>query len=112
MGSPFAPILAGIFMVELERKLIPIFKDHLSCWRRYPFVSSKMDGLNMCCQDFHSSIKFTYKTESGNKLSFLYVYLIRSGDNIEAREFRKPRNTDVYVYWNSFAPFQWRYSTL
>ena len=56
MGSPLAPILAGIFMVELERKLIPIFKDHLSCWGRYPFVSSKMDRLNMFCQDLTTSI--------------------------------------------------------
>ena len=53
MRSPLAPILAGIFMVELERNLIPILKDHLSCWRRYVhdiFVSSKMDRLNMYCQ--------------------------------------------------------------
>ena len=30
--SPLAPILAAIYMVELERNLIPILKDHLS-WR-------------------------------------------------------------------------------
>ena len=35
MGSPLAPILAGIFMVEVEKKLILILKSHLSCWRRY-----------------------------------------------------------------------------
>ena len=31
MGSPLAPILADIIMVELDRNLIPILKDHLSC---------------------------------------------------------------------------------
>ena len=31
MGSPLAPILADIFMVELDRNLIPVLKDHLSC---------------------------------------------------------------------------------
>ena len=35
MGSPLAPILANIFMVELGRNLIPIVKDHLSGWKRY-----------------------------------------------------------------------------
>ena len=35
MGSPLAPILANIFMVELERNLIPILKDNLSCWKRH-----------------------------------------------------------------------------
>ena len=53
MGSSLAPILAGIFIVELERNLIPILKDHLSFWRQYvgdTFVSSKMNRLNMYCQ--------------------------------------------------------------
>ena len=35
MGSPLVPILANIFMVELERNLIPVLKYHLSCWKRY-----------------------------------------------------------------------------
>ena len=35
MGSPLAPISAGMFIVELERKLIPILKDNLSYWRRH-----------------------------------------------------------------------------
>ena len=35
LGSPLVPILAGIFMEELERNLIPILKDYLSCRRRY-----------------------------------------------------------------------------
>ena len=37
--------------------------------------------------------------------------LIRTGDNIETCVFRKPTNTDIYINWNSFAPFQWKYST-
>ena len=35
VGSPLAPILANIFMVERERNLIPILKDNLSCWKRH-----------------------------------------------------------------------------
>ena len=61
---------------------------------------------------FHSSIKFTDETESGNKLSFLDVQLICTGDNIETCVFRKPTNTDIYIHWNSFAPFQCKLSTL
>ena len=40
------------------------------------------------------------------------MQLIRTGDNIETCVFRKPTNTDIYIHWNSFAPFQWKYSTL
>ena len=54
-------------------------------------------------------MKFTYCTEYGNKLSFLDVQLVR---NIDSCVFRKPTNTDLYIHWNSFAPFQWKYSTL
>ena len=79
MGSPLAPILAGIFMVELERNLIPILKDHLSCWRQYVdnticFIKNGLiEHVLLTLNNFHSSIKFTYETESGNKLSFLDV---------------------------------------
>ena len=56
MGSP---LLTNILMVQLERNLIPILKDHLSCWKAMlttPFVSSKMDRLNMYCQHLIISI--------------------------------------------------------
>ena len=62
--------------------------------------------------NLYSSIKFNYETESGDKLSLLDVQLIRTGDNIETCVFRKPTNTDIYIHWNSFAPFPWKCSTL
>ena len=61
---------------------------------------------------FLSSIKFTYETEIGKKLSLLDVQLICTGDNIETCVFRKRTNTDIYIHWNSLAPFQWKYSTI
>ena len=118
MRSLLAPILANIFIAELERNLIPILKDHLSCWRCYVndticFIKNgSLEHVLSTLNNFHSSIKFTYETESGNKLSFLDVQLICTGDNIETCVFRKPTNTDIYIHWNSFAPVQWKYSTL
>ena len=35
MGFLFGPVLAGIFMVELETKIIPTVTDIISHWRRY-----------------------------------------------------------------------------
>ena len=40
------------------------------------------------------------------------MQLIRTGDNIETCVFRKLTNTDIYIHWNSFASFQWKFSTL
>ena len=34
MGSPLGPVLAGIFMVHLERSLVHILKEQLSFWKR------------------------------------------------------------------------------
>ena len=117
--APLAPILAGIFMMELERKLILMLKDHLSCWRRYfddtiCFIKNgSVEHVLSTLNNFHSSIKFTYKTESGNnKLPSLGLQPIRTGDNIETCVFRKPTNSDIYIHWNSFGPFQWKYSAL
>ena len=35
MGSPLSPVLAGIFMVELERTILPTLREHISPWKRY-----------------------------------------------------------------------------
>ena len=34
MGSPLRPVLANIFMVELERSVIPTLMDKMKWWRR------------------------------------------------------------------------------
>ena len=80
--------------MELERNLIPTVKDHLSFWRRYAddticFIKNgSLEHVLSTPNNFHSSIKITYETESGNKLSFLDVQLMRTGDNIETCVFR------------------------
>lgn len=35
MGSPLGPVIAGIFMVELENTLVPTLSDSLLFWKRY-----------------------------------------------------------------------------
>ena len=34
-GSRLGPVLAGIFMVHLERSLVPVLKDQISFWKQY-----------------------------------------------------------------------------
>ena len=74
MGSPLAPVLAGIFMVDLERAVIPKLSQHLQFWKAYvddniflyvrngyqKFVLSRLNS-------FHNSIRFTYEIEKGNE---------------------------------------------
>ena len=35
MGSLFEPVLASIFMFELETKIIPMVMDSISHWQRH-----------------------------------------------------------------------------
>ena len=93
-------------MVEFERNVLPILKDHLSCWKRYVddticFIKNgSFEHVPSTLNNSHSSIKFNYEAESGNKSSFLDVQLICTGDNIETCVFRKLTNTDIYIHWN------------
>ena len=34
MGSPLGPVLAAIFMVELERTILPTLREHMRPWKR------------------------------------------------------------------------------
>ena len=58
MGSPLVPVLAGIFMVELERAVIPKLSQHVqfgNVLSMTPSVLFVMDTKNLCC---HVSVVF------------------------------------------------------
>ena len=76
MGSLLGPILAGIFMVEFERTILPTLREHMNRWKSYvddtisyikeesiEHVLSKLNGD-------HDNIEFIYQTENDGKLSF------------------------------------------
>ena len=65
MGFPLAPVLANIFIVELEKTIMPSFSDKIKLWKRYvddtsTFVKTDeikdvLSSLNSC----YSNIIFT-----------------------------------------------------
>ena len=113
MGSRLGPVLANIFMVELERNIIPTLSNDILLWERYvddtiyftklTSISKVLETLN----SYHTNIKFTFEIESENKISFLDVLLIRSNSLISTKVYRKNTNTDIYINWKSFAPNNW-----
>ena len=118
MDSPLGPVLSGIFLVELENNLIHTLSEHLACWKRYVddticFIKNdSIDYVISVLNNFYPSMQFTFQTENNNSISFLDIELLRVGENIETRVFRKPTNTDLYIPWQSIAPLQWKHSTL
>ena len=114
MGSPLVPVLAQIFMVELERSLVPLLTAELSFWKRYvdDIITSvkigTVDHILSMSNNFHPHTQFTYETEYNFKLAFLDVMLCRNEENIVTTVYRKVTNAHVYLNWKSFALHSWK----
>ena len=119
MGSPLGPVLANIFMSELESLLIPRLRDDVDLWYRYvddtfAFVrDGKIEHVLEILNGFHPSIKFTHECESNGVISFLDVKISTLDDRSFATEVhRKDTDTNIYLHWRSFAPKAWKIGTL
>ena len=118
MGSPLAPVLAGIFMVELERSLVPKLSNYIKFWKRFvddTFIfanSEAVDHILTVLNSFDPNIQFTYETEENSELPFLDVMLCRKDNKLVCSVYRKSTNNDIYMNWHPFAPKTWKTRTL
>ena len=89
MGSPLGPVIAGIFLVELERCLLPILSSYMTSWKRYvddTIAYVKKDAIDhvlSILNSFHGNISFTYQQEINGKISFLDILILRNGNIFE-----------------------------
>ena len=118
MDSRLGPVLANIFMVELERTIIPSLSDKIKFWKRYVdgtivFVkTNKINNILSSLNSYYSNIQFTMEIEQNNKIPFLVVLLIRHVETISTNVYRKVTNTDFYINWKSFAANNLKWGTL
>ena len=119
MGSPLGPVIANIFMVELEKKVIPTINDKVSLWYRYvddtfTFVKrGEVDSVLRILDNFHDNIRFTFEKQTNDSIAFLDVKVIRKADgSFDTDIHRKKTDTNVYLNWKSFAPKAWKVGTL
>ena len=107
-GSLLDPVLAGIFMIELEGTILPTLREHMSPWKRYvddtisyikeEYIEPILSKLN----GYHANIEFTYEIENDGKLPFLDVLVIRKDYEVEATVNCKSTNNDIYLQWQLF----------
>ena len=120
MDVTLGPVLANIFMVELERSVIPTLIDKMKCWTRYvddTLCYIKTDSINNVLKmlnRFHRNILFTYEVETDSEISFLDFFLLicDSSNNINTTLYRKSTNNDICLNWESVAPDKWKQGTL
>ena len=100
IGFPLGPILANIFMIELEQNIIPTLSKDISLLKRSVddticfLNSNRTSHVLESLSSFQSNIKFTVKIEKGNKIAFLDIKLIRYKNLINTTVYYKEMNTD------------------
>ena len=118
MGSPLGPVLADIFMIELEKTILPELTECVKYWERYAddTISFVKLGTVNCIitksNSFDNNIQFTSEEGDKGTLPFLDVLIQKKGNSVVTSIFRKPTNTDIYLNWNAFAPNTWIRGTL
>ena len=96
MESPLGPVLADIFMIELEKGVLP--ELCIRYWKRYVddticFVKSgTINYVITKLNSFDSNIQFTFEEEDKGALPFLDVLIQRNGDSIVTTISLKPTN--------------------
>ena len=117
MGSPLGPVFADIFMIELEKTLLPDnYIQYIKFWRKYVddticYVKIRsIKHILSLLTSFDENIQFTFESEKGNIP--LDVLLCRNGRELTTTVYGKKTNNDIYLNWNAFTPVSWKRGTL
>ena len=118
MGSPLGPVLAGLFMIELEKAVLPELTECIKYWKGYvddtiSFVKlGAIDHIITKLNSFHKNIQFTFEEEDKGTLPFIDFLIQRNSNSVVKTIFRKPTNNDIYLNSNTLAPDAWKRKTL
>jgi len=115
MGSPVSPLVANMFMEQLERKLSATVPEDLrpKLWKRYvddTLEVVKRGTVDKLTEFFNNlddsgSIKFTYEVKTEGQLPFLDLLLNRTNSGgLKLSVYRKPTHTDQYLNFMSRHP--------
>ena len=107
--SPISPIVANLFMEDLEVHAIKTSSTPPALWKRYvddTFTIIKKNNRNSFLQhlnSIHPNIKFTCEeVRSDGSIPFLDTLITPEEDgSLKTSVFRKPTHTDLYLQWDS-----------
>lgn len=116
MGSPISPLLANIFMDNLETLILssPQGKKHINFWHRYVddilacFTGTKrqLELFLQYLNNLHPTIKFTLETEQNKQINFLDLTIIRNNGDLKFKIYRKPTFSPISIDSKSQHPLR------
>ena len=117
MGAPLAPIIAEVFMQELENNISEQYEHFgILYYKRYvddvfAIINSNQapNIITTALSDLHPSIKFTYEEETVERtLPFLDILITKTPNGFLTEIYRKPTYTGLMTKWNSFVPKRYK----
>ena len=115
MGSPVSPIVANLFMEDLEQRAMENAPDDLrpKLWKRY--VDDTLEVIrrgkvmewseHLNHMDPTGSIKFTHEEETDNSIPILDTHIHRRYDgSIKVKVYIKKTHTNQYLAFDSHHP--------
>ena len=120
MGSPISPIIANLFMEDLESRALSTTPHPPSLWKRY--VDDTLTIINRDHKDtfldhlnsIDANIKFTSEDpKEDGSISFLDILIIpEENGKLNTTVYRKPTHTDMYLHWDSHHNIPSKYSVI
>ena len=118
MGSLISPVVANLFMEDLEIKAIRTSNTPPKMWRRYvddTCTIIKEENRNIFLQhlnSIHPNIKFTCEEmKEDGSMPFLDILIIPIEHvSLKTSVFRKHTHTDLYLQWDSHHNIPSKYS--
>lgn len=108
MGSPLSPILAEIFMIEMENNILPSLSS-VRLWVRmvddvFAIIRKrKLEEILKIINNYDSDLSFTYEEETNDSLNFLDVTIMKDRNgSLRRKVYRKKTHSNRYLDWNSF----------
>ena len=109
MGSPISPVVANLFMEDLEVQAIRTSPTPPSLWKRFvddTFTIIKKEDRNSFLQhlnSIHHNITFTCEeVRDDGSMPFLDILVTPKEDgSLSTSVFRKSTHTDLYLQWDS-----------
>ena len=103
MGSPLGPVLADVFVIELENSLLPKLTKYITLWKQYvddticfvkvgttEFIISVLNSID-------KNIQFTFEEENNETIPFLDILISRKRNYITTTVYQKSTCNDTYL---------------